>query len=690
MRGFENKIAVLLLLTGIWLPSSAQLFNPVHWSYSAQRIDEQHAHIVFNATIDEGWFLYGKDIPEGGPFPLTFNFDTTESFVLDEMVVYPQAIRKFDQIFKMELDLFETQATFTQEIRMLTPNASMATGYFEFMSCNITSCLPPTAIDFSIKIPEFRKPRDIAIETAADDQVELQPVTIQFDTPDTIAVPGQQPLAAQQEPVHGAGSDRNIGLWGIFLVGILGGLLALLTPCVFPMIPMTVSYFIRNSSNRTKGRRHAIFYGFSIVVIYVALGLGVSVTFGSDGLNRIATSPWFNLFFFMLLVVFAASFFGAFELTLPSKWTTAIDNKADKTGGLIGVFFMALTMVLVSFSCTGPIVGTLLVQAAVTGNMLSPAIGMTGFAFAFAIPFALLAFFPSWLAGMPKSGGWLNTVKVVLAFLLLVFSLKFLSVADAVAQWNLLSRDIFIAAWIATFILLGSYLLGKLKFHHDTQQSYISMPRLLLALASFAFAIYLIPGLWGAPLKAVSSFLPSITTQEFNITGRTEIPGPQATVLSPVPNGYNTKTGVHGLTKFLDYEQGMAFAGTVNKPVFLDFTGFGCGNCRKMEAVVWSHPDVLQRLRNDFVIVSLFVDDRTPLPVEEQFVSTIGGRDRRIRNIGHKWSDFQAREFGVNAQPYYVLIAPDGTRLAEPYSFNTSVPQFIEFLDSGLEAFRKQ
>ncbi|HSW67500.1 MAG TPA: cytochrome c biogenesis protein CcdA [Bacteroidales bacterium] len=690
MKGFENRITALALFVAFWLPSSAQILEPVKWSFSADRIDEQSALIVFTATIDEGWFLYGKNIPEGGPVPTTFNFNASNDFDLAEMIVDPQPFRKFDQIFKMELELFENKAKFTQKIRMLTPNATVASGYLEFMCCNATSCLPPTPIDFSINIPAFRKPVGGVAEAPVKEPVELKPVTVDVAEPVSLSEPDLQQIATEETDVQGVGSDERGGLWGIFLVGIIGGLLALLTPCVFPMIPMTVSYFLRNTSDKAKGRRHATFYGLSIVIIYVVLGLGISMAFGSDGLNRIATNPWFNLFFFALLVLFAAAFFGAFELTLPSKWTTALDNKADKTGGLLGVFLMALTMVLVSFSCTGPIVGTLLVQAAVTGNMLSPAIGMTGFALAFAIPFALLAFFPSWLAGIPKSGGWLNTVKVVLAFLLLAFSLKFLSVADAVAQWNLLSRDLFLAIWISVFALLGFYLLGKLKFQHDSPQSYISVPRLLLALISFAFAVYLVPGLWGAPLKAISSFAPSITAQEFNIVDRQDPSVNLSSVLHTVPSGYKTKIGVHGLTKFLDYDQGLAFAGKVNKPVFLDFTGFGCANCRKMEAVVWSDPAVLQRLRNDFVIVSLYVDDRTPLSEEEQFISTFGGRERRIRNVGHKWSDFQARQFGVNAQPYYVLLAPDGACLAEPYSFNTSIPQFIAFLDSGLQTFRNR
>ncbi|MFU8845131.1 MAG: protein-disulfide reductase DsbD family protein, partial [Bacteroidales bacterium] len=485
-------------------------------------------------------------------------------------------------------------------------------------------------------------------------------------------------------------SDGKSGLWYIFIFGFFGGLLALLTPCVFPMIPMTVSYFIRNTSNSSKGKRDAVIYGISIVVIYVALGLGVSLLFGADGLNRLSTSPGFNIFFFLLLLVFAAAFFGAFELTLPSSWTTALDNQAEKTGGLIGVFLMALVLVLVSFSCTGPIIGTLLVEAAVSGNMLSPLVGMTGFSIALAIPFSLLAIFPSWLGSMPKSGGWLNSVKVVLAFLLLAFSLKFLSVADAVGQWGLMSREVFLAIWIAIFFLLGMYLLGKIKFSHDSDIPYISVPRMLLVLASFSFAIYLIPGMWGAPLKAISSFAPPLTTQTFDLN-RMTMSGQVSALSAPesVPTSYHTKEGVYGLVKFLEYEEGLEYARKTGKPVFLDFTGHGCVNCRKMESSVWSDPQVLQHLRNDYVIVSLYVDDRTRLPEEDQYVSDFGGRERVIRTVGNKWSDFQARNYGVNSQPYYILLDHNETPLAEPYGYNSNAGQFLDFLNKGLENFKK-
>jgi thiol:disulfide interchange protein len=471
----------------------------------------------------------------------------------------------------------------------------------------------------------------------------------------------------------------------MFITGILGGLLALLTPCVFPMIPLTVSFFLRNSDNRARAVRDAFFYGFTIIFSYVVLGLAISMIFGADTLNALATSPGFNLFFFALLIFFAASFFGAFELTMPASWSTALDSKADKTGGLIGVILMGFTFVLVSFSCTGPIVGTLLVDAATGGNVFGPAIGMFGFSLALAVPFSLFAVFPTALKSLPKSGGWMNAVKVVLGFVVLGFSLKFLATADAVAQWGILDREVFIVLWIAISLLLGLYLIGKIKFSHDSDLKYMSVPRLVLAIVAFAFVFYLLPGLWGAPLRAVSSFLPSPVTQDFDLSRGVASAAPAFT--SGIYVGESVKEGPHGLMAFTDYEEGMAAAREAGKPVFLDFTGLGCANCRKMEAGVWSDPRVLQRLSNDFVKISLFVDDRTALPDDQQFVSSALGRERTIRTIGQKWSVFQAERYNMNTQPYYVILNHDEEMLAPPRGYDLNVDRYIEFLEEGKNNF---
>lgn len=678
-----NQLLLISSFVAITLSSTAQILEPVKWSFSTNRISLNEAEFIATAIIDDGWYLYSQHIPKGGPIPTNFNFEESASFTLVGRVTEPKPNEKFDDIFKMDIKYFLDKPVFRQKIKPLTNEALKVSGYVEFMSCDNNKCTPPTSVDFELTVPAF-----IPDETTPvmSDEVETPIETVNEETekteePDIITVLDEAPIEQ---------STVKSGLWYIFFAGLLGGLLALLTPCVFPMIPMTVSYFIRNTSNKAKGKRDAVIYGISIVVIYVTLGLGVSLIFGSDGLNQLSTSPWFNLFFFVLLIVFAAAFFGAFELQLPSSWTNAIDNKAEKTGGFVGVFLMALVLVLVSFSCTGPIIGTLLVEAATSGSMLSPMIGMTGFSVALAIPFTLLAIFPSMMGSMPKSGGWLNSVKVVLAFLLLAFSLKFLTVADSVAQWNLMSRDVFLAIWIAIFTLMGFYLLGKIKFHHDSDLPYVSVPRIFLVIIVFSFVAYLIPGMWGAPLTSISSFAPPVTTQVFDVNRSSG--GEQGSAVNQTsmpPTGYHTKEGAYGLVKFLEYDEGLEYARKVGKPIFLDFTGHGCVNCRKMEAAVWSDQQVLQRMRNEYVIISLYVDDRTRLSDEEQYTSDFGGRERRIRTIGNKWSDFQAKRYGVNSQPYYVLLNHQETQLAQPYSYNTNVGQFVEYLDKGIQAFRQ-
>jgi thiol:disulfide interchange protein DsbD len=563
------------------------------------------------------------------------------------------------------------------------------TGYLEYGACDDMNCIPPTSVDFSFKgnVPqqkvaekkeepvkvEEKVVEEPAVETevadsaVADSAEALQGV-------DSAAVDNNSGLSALWTPVidqlksyeeGGNASAADASLWTIFILGLLGGLVALVTPCVWPIIPMTVSFFLKSSGDKKKGMRDATIYGASIVVIYVALGLAVTGIWGANALNSLATNAWFNIFFFLMLVVFAASFFGAFELTLPSSWSNAIDSKAEKTGGLLGIFLMAFTLTLVSFSCTGPIIGFLLVEVSTSGNILAPTIGMLGFAIALALPFTLFAMFPSWLKSMPKSGGWMNTVKVVLGFVELAFALKFLSVADLAYGWRILDRETFLALWIALFALLGMYLLGKIKFPHDDEDdNHIGVPRFFLALCSIAFAIYMVPGLWGAPLKAVSAFAPPMKTQDFNL--------------------YTNE--VH--PQFSDYDEGMAYAKRNNKPVLIDFTGHGCVNCREMEAAVWVDEKVATIMNEDYVLIQLYVDERTPLA--EPIVVNQNGKERKLRTIGDKWSYFQEYKFGANTQPFYVLLDNEGNLLSGSYSYDKDVNKYIEFLEKGKKEYKSR
>ena len=668
---------LLALLLGLSLQIKAQLADPVKWSYESKMTSSNNAILQFTATIEDGWYLYSQNIQDGGPIKTSFYFNKIEGFEFVDDVeieeeegfdgdgskifrvnfVEPVPEEKDDPIFEMKLLLFKKQAEFTREIRLLTSEPLVIDAFLEYMCCDNEKCLPPTEVDFKFS---FNENGDEAVAK-------------------TVPAGGNQ--------IRTDKDRTSESVWYMFVVGLIGGLLALITPCVFPMIPMTVSYFLRSSGSKSKGRRDGIFYGISIIIIYVTLGMGISLIFGSDKLNQMATSPIFNIFFFLLLLVFAAAFFGAFELTLPSSWVNKMDSKAESSGGLIGVFLMAFVLVLVSFSCTGPIIGTLLVQAAVSGSWLSPMLGMAGFATALAVPFSLLAIFPSMLGNLPKSGGWLNSVKVVLAFILVAFSLKFLSVADAVGQWGLLSRDTFIAIWITLFTLMGFIYLEKLNFR-TIAMFLISVTRLFFVIVTFSFVVYLIPGMWGAPLNAISAFTPSMTTQEYNLQSAGQSSSSTSLTLTGDYSSFKTKQGVYGLTMFLDYDEGVQYAKTVDKPVFLDFTGHGCSNCKKMHQSVWSDQRVLQRLAEEYIIISLYVDERTALPIDEQYVSDFGGKQRKIKSVGAKWSDFQARNYGVNSQPYYVLLNNDENRLAEPYGFNTNIDEFLAFLDKGIEGYK--
>ena len=576
-----------------------------------------------------------------------------------------------DPIFEMEVKFFEGTAKFSQKVK-LTGGDYLITGYLEFGACNDQNCLPPTSVDFSYKGTVAAA----ASATSAPAKTEEAAAPAEStETVDSTAAVTTAPQTLQEatdywKPVikelsnYGSTEEQESHSWiYIFFTGLVGGILALFTPCVWPIIPMTVSFFLKRTKDKKKGIRDAWTYGASIVVIYVALGLAITLIFGASALNALSTNAIFNILFFLMLVIFAASFFGAFEITLPSKWSNAVDSKAEATTGLLSIFLMAFTLSLVSFSCTGPIIGFLLVEVSTTGSVVAPAIGMLGFAIALALPFTLFAMFPSWLKSMPKSGGWMNVIKVVLGFLELAFALKFLSVADLAYGWRLLDRETFLALWIVIFALLGMYLLGKIKFPHDDNNNKVGVGRFFLALISLAFAVYMIPGLWGAPLKAVSAFAPPMQTQDFNLY----------------------KNEVHA--KFTDFDAGMEYARQNNKPVMIDFTGYGCVNCRKMELAVWTDPKVSQMLNDDYVLITLYVDEKTKLP--EPIKVTENGTERTLRTIGDKWSYLQRSKFGANAQPFYVLLDNEGMPLNKSYSYDEDIAKYVDFLQTGLKNYKK-
>lgn len=629
--------------------SFAQILEPITWTILGQEKNDSIFEIVFNAKIEKGWHLYATDIPKGGPQPTSFNFVKLNSAnLLGKVETTKIAEKSFDENFQMNLEWYEEDISFTQ-LFYIGKDFSIE-GYVEFMGCNDNTCLPPSRIDFSFG--------------------NTQKTSIQVPILNTIS-PTQNMSEILWEPVIGelrsfdsytSKATENSLLW-IFIKGLLGGFIALLTPCVWPIIPMTVSFFLKKSKNKQKGLFDAVLFGVSIVFIYLFLGIVITLIFGASALNSLSTNAVFNLFFFLLLLVFSISFFGAFEITLPSSWSTKINAKSESTTGFLSILLMAFTLALVSFSCTGPIIGTLLVDVSVNGSLLAPAIGMGGFAVALALPFTLFAIFPTWLKSLPKSGGWLNSVKVVLGFLELAFALKFFSVADLAYGWHLLDRETFLVLWIVIFAMMGFYLLGKIKFPHDSELKHVSVPRFFLSLLSLAFAIYLIPGLWGAPLKAVSAFAPPLYTQDFNL--------------------YEKET--HAV--FDDYEQGMNYAKKVNKPVLIDFSGYGCVNCRKMESAVWTESSVNSMLTNDFVLITLFVDDKTslnePVTIIEQ------GKERILRTVGDRNSYLQRHKFGANAQPFYVILNHEGKPLAGSYSFDENPQNFIDYLNIGLKNFKK-
>lgn len=635
----------------------AQIQDPVQFKTELKKISETEAQIIFTGTIDAGWHVYSTELPEGGPISATFNTDKMEGLELDgKLTPQGKEIENYDKMFEMNVRYFEDKATFIQKLKITAANYFIE-GYLQYGSCNDENCLPPTDVEFSFSgkgAVSATNDATPATSTPATPSVSSNVSTSDYWTPviDKLNSFGEE-----------TSQTTNQSWFYIFFAGFIGGLLALFTPCVWPIIPMTVSFFLKRSKDKKKGIRDAWTYGASIVVIYVTLGLAITLIFGASALNALSTNAVFNILFFLMLVVFAASFFGAFEITLPSKWSNAVDSKAEQTSGLLSIFLMAFTLSLVSFSCTGPIIGFLLVEVSTTGSVVAPAIGMLGFAVALALPFTLFALFPSWLKSMPRSGGWMNVIKVTLGFLELAFALKFLSVADLAYGWRILDRETFLALWIVIFGLLGFYLLGKIKFPHDDDDNTVSVPRFFMALCSLAFAVYMIPGLWGAPLKAVSAFAPPMNTQDFNLY----------------------KNEVHA--QFDDFDAGMEYAKRNGKPVMLDFTGYGCVNCRKMELAVWTDQKVSKLIQDDYVLITLYVDNKTPLPENIKVVEN--GKERTLRTLGDKWSYLQRVKFGANAQPFYVLIDNEGNPLNKSYSFDEDVAKYVDFLETGLKNYNK-
>ena len=668
----KKALTTLVLLLAV-MTVAAQMQDPVHVRSELKKISDTEGELLFSATIDLGWHVYSTGLGDDGPISATFHADKMEGAkTVGGLKFRGKELKMFDKMFDMELRYFEGSVTFVQKIQFTQPKYDIKC-YVEYGACNDQMCMPPSTIELAatgeIKADKKKEEDKEKIE---EDKGQVSDTLKTTETSsDSIYLPLSpsisqsdlwQPVIGELQALNGEASDTtNIALWMIFLEGLLGGFLALFTPCVWPIIPMTVSFFLKRNKERSKAIREATVYGLSIVVIYVLLGLAVTLLFGASALNALATNAVFNILFCLLLVVFAASFFGAFELTLPSSWSSKIDAKSESTTGLLSIFLMAFTLVLVSFSCTGPIIGFLLVAVSTQGSILGPTIGMLGFAIALAIPFTLFALFPSLLKQAPKSGGWMNTIKVVLGFIELAFALKFLSVADLAYGWHILDREVFLALWIVIFGLLGAYLLGWIKFPHDDEDRRTNVPQFFLAMASLAFTVYMIPGLWGAPCKAISAFTPPMNTQDFNLyQGSVE-------------------------ARFTDYEQGMVAAKAEGKPVIVDFTGFGCVNCRKMEAAVWSDPQVADLLNKKYVLVSLYVDDKTPLA--EPIEVTENGQKRTLRTVGDKWSYLQRTKFGANAQPFYVLLNNEGHPLMGSRSYDEDVAAYVDFLREGLKKY---
>ena len=693
----KRRNTLFILFTLLFSLTAMAQQNPVHFSVQQKQVSPTEVEVVFTAKIDQGWHVYSTNLPADGPTSASLHVDKAEGVTpVGKLTTRGKELNVYDKTFEMKLRYFENSVGFVQRYKITAKTYSIK-GYLEYGACNDEMCLPPTQVEFNFKgngpasapaatptaaNAETDKTTTAATDVAADGLSALTAMTadtakksdvLPADTAGALKQENAQvnadvnlwqPVIKELSAFNSTKDSTNSSLWSIFFMGVLGGFIALLTPCVWPIIPMTVSFFLKRAKDdRKKGIRDAVTYGLSIIVIYMGLATLVTWAFGPQKLNELATNAPFNVFFFLLLVVFAFSFFGWFELRLPSSWGNAVDNKASATTGILSIFLMAFTLSLVSFSCTAPVVGLLLVQAATSGDWVAPAVGMFGFALALALPFTFFALFPSLLKQAPKSGSWMNMIKVVLGFIELAFSLKFLSVADLAYGWHILDRETFLSIWIVLFGLLGLYLIGKLKFpHDDLEQKAMPVPAIMLGLCSLAFSVYMLPGLWGAPCKAVSAFAPPINTQDFNLAPQT----------------------VHAA--YTDYDEGMRAAAAAGKPVLIDFTGFGCVNCRKMEASVWTDSRVAEKLNKDYVLISLYVDDKTPLkqPVE---VKLPDGTSRTLRTIGDKWSYLEQTKFGYLAQPFYVPLDNAGKPLNGSFSFKEDVPAYLEFLDKGLENY---
>lgn len=669
----------------------AQILAPVKWEFKTKVTGNNTAELQFIATIDQGWHLYSQHLPDGGPMPTEFKFEKMNGIELVGKASEPKPEEVFDEMFQMKVKYFSTLATFTQKIKITGNQPVKVSGTINYQACNDETCIPGEA-EFLFDVPAGTaqsQPAEVKTENLPSPGADT--LTMTPESPavkaTTAAAPEKTEPAKQVVANSDEFSGNNQSLWWFFVQAFAWGLLAILTPCVFPMIPMTVSFFMKSGS---KGKLHALIYGLSIIAIYVIFGVLISVLFGADFGNWLSTHWLPNILFFLIFVVFAASFFGYFEIVMPS-WLINKSVQREDQGGIMGTIFMAFTLVLVSFSCTGPIVGTVVVQA-VGGQILKPVIGMLGFSLAFAIPFTLFAFFPSWLNKMPKSGGWLNSVKVVIGFIELAFALKFLNVPDQTYHWGILDREVYLGFWIVIFTMMGFYLLGKIKFPHDSDYPIVkSFPRLLLIIATFTFVVYLIPGLFGAPLKAISGWLPPTETQDFDINAIVrENQGGGTYVakgnITEAPRYADRLKLPHGLQGYFDYEQALRVSKELKKPIFVDFTGHGCTNCREMENRVWSDPEVLKRLRENFVLLALYVDDKViELPKEEWYTNKAG---KQVKLLGKKNSEIQTEKFGTNSQPYYVILDSDGTLLVSPRAYDLDIEAFKKFLDSGAEAYK--
>ena len=679
MKRIASLFTLFLCATAVVL---AQFQTPVTIKASQNKVSDDVLEVVFRGTVDAGWHVYGTDFADGGPTRAELTLETQKGVKPDgKLRAVGNVQKKMDEMFGMEVSYMEGTAEFVQRFVITEPEYEVS-GYLTYGACNDENCMPPTNVEFNFK-GEGKKMAAVS-EPKTNETKPEEPAVVEEDTIAEAPVPAVSPVDKGNElwtPVidelkaFEAGTQTtDKSLLGIFLLGMLGGLIALLTPCVWPIIPMTVSFFLKRAEDKKKGIRDAITYGISIVVIYVLLGLLVTLIFGASALNALSTNAVFNIFFFLMLMVFGASFLGGFEITLPSSWTNAVDRKSNSTTGLLSIFLMAFTLSLVSFSCTGPIIGFLLVEVSTTGSLLAPTVGMLGFAMALALPFTVFAMFPAWLKQMPKSGNWMNCIKVCLGLLEIAFALKFFSVADLAYGWRLMDREVFLSLWIVIFALMGAYLIGWMRFPHDEdeydemgeiiQRPRTSVIRFFMALAAFAFALYMVPGLWGAPCKAVSAFAPPMQTQDFRL-GEESVEA-----------------------HFNDYDEGMQYAAAHRMPVMVDFTGYGCVNCRKMEAAVWTDPQVTSLMKEKYVLITLYVDDKTPLP--EKLVVKENGADVTLRTVGDRWSYLQRSKFGANAQPFYVLLNNDGHPLAGSYSYNEDVAAYRNFLEEGLQKYNQK